>query len=419
MALSQVTYTGNGVTQTFSLTFNYLNRSHVKVFVNGVEDTTFTWATASTVTLSSVPPVGAVVLIERVTPTAPIVDFVDGSNLTEVMLDNATRQGIYIAEETQDEAVNSLRLDPLTNTYPAGNRRITNIANPVNAQDVVTKDFLDTTYTNQINTAVTNAQNSATTATTQAGIATTAANSALDSLDQFDDRYLGSKDSAPTADNDGNALLEGALYWNSVSKTLFIWNGTAWVSTATAGVTSFNSRTGTVSLTSGDVTGALGFTPPNSTTTPTLAGNNSFTGNNTLGGADTNVTTITSQLSANGSVGTAGQTLTSRGANLSPQWTNSQSIGIGQTWQNVTASRALGTTYTNTTGRPIAFAVSLAYAAGGSSVTINVGGLSFGADTAPGNMNSVRGPFLVPVGATYSVTNNSGITLNQWSELRT
>lgn len=93
-----------------------------------------------------------------------------------------------------------------------------------------------------------------------------AANSATEAnltLDAFQDTYLGAKATAPTLDNDGNALLEGALYWNTVSKALFIWNGTAWASTATAGVTSFNSRTGTVSLTSGDVTGALGYTPLN------------------------------------------------------------------------------------------------------------------------------------------------------------
>ena len=33
------------------------------------------------------------------------------------------------------------------------------------------------------------------------------------------------------------------------------------------------------------------------------------------------------------------------------------SIGYGQTWQNVTASRVAGTNYTNTTGRPITVAV--------------------------------------------------------------
>jgi hypothetical protein len=64
-----------------------------------------------------------------------------------------------------------------------------------------------------------------------AGSATAAAASAAAaaaSYDDFDDRYLGAKSSAPTLDNDGNSLIEGALYWNSVSDTMFAWTGSAW-----------------------------------------------------------------------------------------------------------------------------------------------------------------------------------------------
>jgi hypothetical protein len=64
-----------------------------------------------------------------------------------------------------------------------------------------------------------------------AGSATAAAASATAaaaSYDSFDDRYLGAKSSAPSVDNDGNALIEGALYWNSVTDTMFAWTGSAW-----------------------------------------------------------------------------------------------------------------------------------------------------------------------------------------------
>lgn len=47
-------------------------------------------------------------------------------------------------------------------------------------------------------------------------------------FDNFDDRYLGQKTSAPATDNDGNALLEGALYWDTTAKGLYVWDGTAW-----------------------------------------------------------------------------------------------------------------------------------------------------------------------------------------------
>jgi hypothetical protein len=94
------------------------------------------------------------------------------------------------------------------------------------------------------------------------------------------------------------------------------------------------------------------------------------------------------------------------------------SLGYGQTWQDLTASRALGTTYYNTTGKPIQFNVRLTYSAGGSSTTITIGGVSFGADTASGNQNAYKGGFIVPPGSSYLVTNNSGVTLGTWLELR-
>ena len=64
-----------------------------------------------------------------------------------------------------------------------------------------------------------------------AGSATAAAASAAAaaaSYDSFDDRYLGPYASNPTLDNDGNALVTGALYFNSVSGTMLAWSGTAW-----------------------------------------------------------------------------------------------------------------------------------------------------------------------------------------------
>jgi len=68
---------------------------------------------------------------------------------------------------------------------------------------------------------------------TIAGSATAAAASAAaaaTTYDNFDDRYLGAKSSAPSVDNDGNALIEGALYWNSVSNAMLAWDGAAWAS---------------------------------------------------------------------------------------------------------------------------------------------------------------------------------------------
>ena len=54
------------------------------------------------------------------------------------------------------------------------------------------------------------------------------AEQAAASADSVDDIYLGSKSSDPSVDNDGNALQTGALYYNSSSTDLKVWNGSAW-----------------------------------------------------------------------------------------------------------------------------------------------------------------------------------------------
>jgi len=87
-------------------------------------------------------------------------------------------------------------------------------------------------------TSASNAASSASTASTQASNASTSATNAASSataaaasFDSFDDRYLGSKTSDPTLDNDGNALLTGALYWNTTSGDLRAYTGSTWIST--------------------------------------------------------------------------------------------------------------------------------------------------------------------------------------------
>ena len=81
------------------------------------------------------------------------------------------------------------------------------------------------TATTKANTATTKASEAATSASN----ASTSETNAAASFDSFDDRYLGAKSSAPSVDNDGNALLTGALYFNSSSNQLFNWtSGDAW-----------------------------------------------------------------------------------------------------------------------------------------------------------------------------------------------
>lgn len=92
------------------------------------------------------------------------------------------------------------------------------------------------------NTSANNAASSlasANTAKTAAQTAQAAAESARDqtlaAFDSFDDRYLGAKSSDPSVDNDGNALVGGALYFNSTSGVMKVYTGSAWVAAYVSG----------------------------------------------------------------------------------------------------------------------------------------------------------------------------------------
>ena len=111
------------------------------------------------------------------------------------------------------------------------------------------KTAAETAETNAA-TSETNAASSAASASTDAGTATTKAgeaaasatasansataseaakDAALAALDSFDDRYLGAKASDPTLDNDGNALVAGALYYNTTNDVMKVYEGSLWV----------------------------------------------------------------------------------------------------------------------------------------------------------------------------------------------
>jgi hypothetical protein len=122
-------------------------------------------------------------------------------------------------------------------------------------------------------TSATSAAASATASANSASAAATSASDAAASYDSFDDRYLGAKSSAPSVDNDGNALITGALYWNSTSSTMFAWSGSAWVQITTT--SSYSAPTlGSQTIASGSTyTTLLGFTKLRSDAFTTLDAN--------------------------------------------------------------------------------------------------------------------------------------------------
>ena len=78
-------------------------------------------------------------------------------------------------------------------------------------------------------TSETNSATSEANAATSAATAAAEAAAALAAFDNFDDKYLGAKASDPTVDNDGDALVAGALYFNTTSGVMNVYTGSAWV----------------------------------------------------------------------------------------------------------------------------------------------------------------------------------------------
>ncbi len=103
---------------------------------------------------------------------------------------------------------------------------------------------------------------------------------------------------------------------------------------------------------------------------------------------------------------------------------NLNPIGVGQTWQDVTASRAFGTTYTNDTSKPIQVSCAVhgyELQGPGEYVAAEVDSVlvqkDYGHSTGGGYYGTYNFSFIVPVGSTYQIFGNVRDIL-YWSELR-
>lgn len=148
MPLSYNQYVGDGSTRAFNLDFDYIDKSHVQVRVDG-SNVPFTWLNTYQVQTVTAPAAGAIIDVRRVTPRDEIlVEFMDGSVLVETDLNLATIQSFFLAQEAFDQGEASMAVTP-DGHYSAGLRRITMVLDPVDDRDVVTKQWaLNHTNTN-------------------------------------------------------------------------------------------------------------------------------------------------------------------------------------------------------------------------------------------------------------------------------
>lgn len=143
MPYSYNQYTGDGSTQQFSISFQYISRDHIEVFLDGVETEDFTFLSDTIVTLNTAPANGVIVRVARNTPKEErLVDFVDGSTLQESDLDTSATQQLFIAQEAFDTVDDTVKQDT-DGFWDAQNTRMKNLSDPVNAQDAATKTWVE------------------------------------------------------------------------------------------------------------------------------------------------------------------------------------------------------------------------------------------------------------------------------------
>jgi len=146
MATTYVDTTASGGQTDFEFTFPYLEDEHVKVEINGVATTAFTITTTPTqkVVLDSGATAGDQVRVRRRSaPNQNLVDFVNGSVLTESELDLAYRHNRYLSEEIAELNDQSLQIEAGGTEWNAKGLRIKNVGTATDTTDAVTKVYLD------------------------------------------------------------------------------------------------------------------------------------------------------------------------------------------------------------------------------------------------------------------------------------
>lgn len=100
--------------------------------------------------------------------------------------------------------------------------------------------------------------------------------------------------------------------------------------------------------------------------------------------------------------------------------TCSDEIGVGQTWQDVLATRAVNTRYTNSTSRPIQVIVELYSASGSAGISLLTDNETLLLARAVLNSTSTNQCIsaIIPSGKNYYVSVGGGASLNGWRELR-
>ena len=182
-----------------------------------------------------------------------------------------------------------LLVDAVSAATSATNAAASEAAAASSATDAETAQTAAETAETNAETAETNAEtaetNAATSETNAANSATASANSAsaaAATFDLFDDSYLGAKSSNPSVDNDGDALTDGALYFDTTNDVMKVYDlgTTSWLQlTPTVSnqnnINAVNSNSANINTVASDLSGSnnIGAVAGNATNINTVANN--------------------------------------------------------------------------------------------------------------------------------------------------
>ena len=154
MANTYVDYTAVASQTDYNFSFEYLRDDHVKVKVNDVIATNYTIVTSPVqlIRFNTAPLAGATIKIYRDSrgDFSPLVDFVDGSVLTENELDESYKHNLFVAQEASEgQGGEQLTKKGLTH-YDAEGNKIINLGTPGDSTDAANKGYVDQTIDNAI-----------------------------------------------------------------------------------------------------------------------------------------------------------------------------------------------------------------------------------------------------------------------------
>ena len=288
MAITSNSYTGNGSTTNYSLTFEYLKQADVKATLDGTATTAFTFANATTLSFTTAPASGVAIKIFRDTDINTLkATFFPGSAIKAEDLNDNFTQNNFATQETDNDVIdaNTTAASAVTTANTAvttANSAVTSANSAVASANaaVTTANTADTNATaavataNTASTNATNAVNTANTASTNASNAVTTANSAatdaataISTANSATATANAATTAAQNAQTDANAATATA---NSATTTANSATTTANAATTTANtastnasnaVTTANAASATANAASAAVANAAFYTP--------------------------------------------------------------------------------------------------------------------------------------------------------------